>query len=623
MGTPDGRETTHSAAKTSLGDLLIASGALTPDQLDISRRQERHLASLGRSVRLEELLVRNRFTTPDQIHEVLARDGNGGASPHRELLLSPAACSNHQVVPISAINGVLTVKSARAISPVAAQAILNASSIRCQTLRVICADAHEMHAFLSRQLAHDSFESMLERLRSSQSSATLVRMAIEALLHEAIDLRVSDIHMDLKPEPDSWVALRIDGELKQSYLLNERLMAALCSRIKTLAGMDASNSRTAQGGRLELDHRTRMVGFRVATQPLVDGESLSIRILDAAALPAAQALFPCQPEMMELMNSISEVHGKSGGLMLVTGPTGSGKSTTLYTIASKFPRDRFNLITVENPVEYVLPFIRQIQLQDLLGEQATDLERNILRQDPDVLIFGEIRDAESARAALKFAESGHFVLSTLHSQSAGAATERLMSMIPESDRSEASFVVATTLKTIINQRLFKRLCQCAVPYTDAEFAMIEGLKDIERALGANLPRSTRHAVGCTRCKGSGYRGRVAVHETLVFAGNEKHRDALAKTLTLRSPVKGLLATGAVRMISQVQTVTTLLREGLMDILTANIALNVHEVVADRELSLEPPVERRRSASSHLSAINATSLPAAQRDTPHELLGVEQ
>ena len=610
MTTSSDHQTSTVAGRASLGELLIASGALTQAQLEASQRQERHLASQGRSVRLEELLVRNRFTTPAQIREVLERGTTTGVLQHRETLLSPAACAKHQVVPVSAINGILTVKSARAVPPVSAQAILSASAVKCQTLRVLCADAHEMHAFLSRQLAHDSFESMLERMRSADGSPNRVRLAIEALLHEAIDMRVSDIHMDLKPDPDSWISLRVDGELQQSYLLNERVMASLISRIKTLAGMDASNSRTAQDGRLELDHRTRMVGCRVATQPLVDGESLTIRIIDAASLPAAQALFPHQPAMMELMNAISDVHGKSGGLMLVTGPTGSGKSTTLYTIASKFPRDRFNLISVENPVEYKLPYTRQLQLQDLLGERATDIERSILRQDPDVLIFGEIRDIESAKAALKFAESGHFVLSTLHSQSAGSATERLMSMVPEGDRSEASFVLASTLKAIVNQRLFKSLCQCSAEYTDSEVAAIEGRKDIERALGATLPRTTHHPVGCAHCNGSGYKGRVAVHETMMFAANETHRDALAKTLTQRSPVRGLLATGAVRMITQAHTVRILLKHGLLDVLTANIALNVREVATDHELTLEVQVDRRRAAPAAITQATAVDVTGA-------------
>jgi type II secretory ATPase GspE/PulE/Tfp pilus assembly ATPase PilB-like protein len=289
--------------------------------------------------------------------------------------------------------------------------------------------------------------------------------------------------------------------------------------------------------------------------------------------------------MLELLGSVSTANGKSGGLMLVTGPTGSGKSTTLYTVASMFPRDKFNLITVENPVEYKLPFARQIQIQDLLGQKATDVERSILRQDPDVLIFGEIRDAESAKAALKFAESGHFVLSTLHAQSAGTSTERLMSMIPEGERDEAAFVVAATLKSIVNQRLFKRLCECSAPHTDEEFAKLEGAKDIERVLNARLPRTLRKAVGCASCNHTGYKGRVAVHETMIFPGNEKHRDALAKTLATRAPLKTLLDVGAVRMLTQADTVNTLLTTGIMDLPTANIALNVREVMTEHDLTL--------------------------------------
>lgn len=567
-----------------LGQLLVASGAISQEQLEATMRQERQLASQGRSVRLEELLVRNRFTTQAQIHEALAAGRNGDKREILEMLLTPASCSKYQVIPVSAVNGVLTVKSARPLAKNKVDAILASATGRNTQLKVVCADMQEMHAFLSKQMAHDSFDSMLERLRPAEHSASLVRLAIEALLHEAIDLRCSDIHMDMKPEPDAWISLRVDGELRQSHLLTERLMASLCSRIKTLAGMDASNSRAAQDGRLELDHRGRMVGFRVATQPLVDGETLTVRIIDAASLPTADSLFPHQPAMMQLLSSVSHTNGKSGGLMLVTGPTGSGKSTTLYTIASMFPRERFNLITVENPVEYKLPFARQIQLQDLLGQKATDVERSILRQDPDVLIFGEIRDAESAKAALKFAESGHFVLSTLHAQSAGTSAERLMSMIPTEERSEASLVLATTLKSIVNQRLFKRLCDCSVLRGGSQLDHAEG-KDIERVLDSKLPSTMRKAVGCSRCNFTGYRGRVAVHETMIFSGNEKHRDALAKSLATRTPLKGLLDTGAIRMLTQSETVLTLLETGIMDLTTANVALNVKEVTTEYALAL--------------------------------------
>ena len=185
--------------RASLGRLLVNSGAITSAQLEVTLRQERQLASQGRSVRLEELLVRNRFTTQAQIHDALAAGRIGGDVENVEALLSPASCSKYQVIPVSSLNGVLTVKSARPLRASQVAAILQAASGRCSTLRVVCADMQEMHNFLSKQMAHDSFESMLERLRPAEHSVSLVRLAIEALLHEAIDMRCSDIHMDVKP----------------------------------------------------------------------------------------------------------------------------------------------------------------------------------------------------------------------------------------------------------------------------------------------------------------------------------------------------------------------------------------------------------------------------------------
>lgn len=557
-----------------LGQHLIDEGVITAEQLDLTLKQQKHLLAQGRSVRLGELLVRNRFCSEEVVREALARRGKDsqdslGGKP----LINPADCARIGVVPKEILNDVLHVITAKPLREIDRLNIIEACSVPIKNIRASIVDRHEIHRLLAAQMAHGSFDAMLERLKVNDPTPVLLKSAIEALLHEAIDRRASDIHIDVKPDPDSWISLRIDSVIRQTHLIKERLMAAIISRLKTISGMDASNSRTAQDGRMQIDHRGRMVGFRVATQPLVDGETMTIRVIDASTLPTASALFPNQPRMLGLLDRISKLEGKMGGLILVTGPTGSGKSTTLYTMSSLFPRDAKNVITVEDPVEYVLPFARQIQIHQLMNQKATDIERSVLRQDPDVLIFGEIRDAESARAALKFAESGHLVLATLHAQSAPQSIERLLSMVPETDRTEAAFVLAATLLAVINQGLARLLCSCNVPVEQSTSPhAVSEAEQLGRYLGSatSVPGlgGLRAAHGCPRCENSGYRGRVALHETMIFNLTEKQRAQASSNISRTGDMNAMLHMEGVHSISRKDVALSLLQGGLIDARTA-------------------------------------------------------
>lgn len=562
-----------------LGERLLLAGIVTAAQLDITLAQQKHLLGLGRSVGLGDMLVRNRFCTPDHIDSAMTQPGREIQERRSDVpLLSPADCSRLSVIPVQIEGDTLVVKTARALSPLDRKRILAACTVNARTLRAILVDRHEMHRFLSQQMDHDSFASMMDRLRSSEQNPSLLKAAINALLHEAIDRRASDIHIDVKPDPDSWISLRIDSILKQLYLLNDRTMASIMSRLKTLSGMDASDNRRAQDGRMSIDHRGRMVSFRVATQPLVDGETMTVRVIDAASLPTAEALFPNQPVMMRLLNQLANSEGKAGGLVLVTGSTGSGKSTTLHMLASRFPRDRKNIVTVEDPVEFVLPFTRQIQIHQLLNQKATEIERSVLRQDPDVLIFGEIRDADSARAAFKFAESGHLVLATLHAKSAAQSVERLLSMLPEGDRSEAAFVLATTLQAVVNQVLHAKLCDCSVGSDLMPMDVVAEDEDhaqthLGYAVIEDIGSPLKHAKGCLRCDNTGYRDRVAIHETIIFDIKDEDRLVAANAVVKSGSISELLGAKGVTWIRRRDVASALLDSGLIDVPTALAAVD--------------------------------------------------
>ncbi|MFN7505724.1 MAG: GspE/PulE family protein, partial [Limnobacter sp.] len=509
--------------KSTESDLTQAG--LDAHQLSMLRQQHAHLRSEGRSTDLSSLALRSRFINSDDLKDDDLESDQGIVGDHFTLqtILPLEYCRRFTCVPTEFSKGVLTLKCAQPLSTSQRKRIQDALRTSVQSLRVLPASRQEVFDVLMRIEQSGSVNGLISVLRSDGLEAGRLRGLVYAVLKEALSLKASDIHLSRKSDPDAWIAYRVDSVMRQTHLLPELLMQSLVARIKIEAGMDASNNRTAQDGRLTVEHEGRVVDFRISTQPLVDGESLVLRALDVSLLPSLTALFPGQPKMMGLIRGITQQSGKTGGLVFISGATGSGKSTTQYTVACGFRRDSMNIITVEDPVEYILPFAKQIQLQALVKQKAIDLERSILRQDPDILIFGEIRDADSARAALAFAESGHLVISTIHANSVIQVTERFLSMIDSSHRSDSEFLIAHFLRMIIHQRLMRRLCSCAKPMHNDE---IENINPSISTLTGGLIEARpglKKKTGCTRCLGTGYSGRVAAHETLHIPADQAMR----------------------------------------------------------------------------------------------------
>ena len=507
-----------------IGEYLVNTGVITPQQLDVSVRQQKSVREGGQDILLAEIIVRNKFASREHIGFAVRRlDGEADSTLFRRLL-PHALCKLHSVFPLQVESGVLHLKAARAV-PAKVQAMLVAAcDIKVNAVRVIPTDIGDIaRSLASIYSVEHSFESIVARLRNEEINGLLLKQALNAMLNEAISLRASDIHLDKLRDPGAWISYRIDGHLKPTHLLPERLMAALFSRVKNESGMDASDTRRAQDGRLSLSGVGTGVEFRVATQPIAGGETIAIRVLDPASMIGLEVLFPYQLQMNLLFRRLADVRGKVGGLILISGPTGSGKTTTLYALAQNFSRDRLNVITVEEPVEYILPFARQIQLNQLLNEKSVDLERSVLRQDPDVLILGEIRDNDTMRAALKFAESGHLVLATVHAKNVAQTFERVLSFSDATNKQEALFILANQLRVVVNQGLIPKLCSCAHE-VDVESAAVLGTTHAMQFHGH--AKFLRRA-GCAACAQTGYRGRVAVHETLVIP----HDDALRSRIT--------------------------------------------------------------------------------------------
>ncbi|WP_049723793.1 GspE/PulE family protein [Gilvimarinus polysaccharolyticus] len=334
------------------------------------------------------------------------------------------------------------------------------------------------------------------------SDAPVVKL-LQKIFEEAIKARASDVHI----EPDEVVLRirnRIDGVLLEQVMNEKRIATALVVRLKLMSGLDISEKRIPQDGRFNLKVSGRNIDVRLSTMPVQFGESVVMRLLDHTdgVLPLEKVGMP--PEMMaRFRHIISRPHG----LVLVTGPTGSGKTTTLYGALSELNEPESKIITVEDPVEYRLPRINQVQLHERIGLTFNSVLRAALRQDPDILLVGEIRDAESAEIALRAAMTGHMVLSTLHTNDAITSAMRLI------DIGADGYLVATALKAIVAQRLVRKICgSCSQDYQPNanERQLIASLSARRKASAAQFKAGT----GCPHCHNTGYRGRIGVFEML-------------------------------------------------------------------------------------------------------------
>ena len=325
---------------------------------------------------------------------------------------------------------------------------------------------------------------------------------VDALISGAIEKAASDIHL----EPTAHhlrIRFRVDGLLYDQPPITSSIMQQVVSRLKVLAQMDIAEKRIPQDGKFTLSFEDKPVDFRVSTFPSLFGEKMVVRILDRAAHEMSLDQLGFAPAMLELINEISQ---KQSGFFLVTGPTGSGKTTTLYAILSALHAPEKNIITLENPVEYNLEGITQGHINTEAGFTFEKGIRALLRQDPDILMVGEIRDRETAGVAIEAALTGHLVLSTLHTNDAPSAVMRLMDMGIE------PFLINASLSGVLAQRLVRKLClECREPIerTDLHNHLLKKLgidEDIQLFAGR----------GCAWCDGLGYRGRIGIFELLVI-----------------------------------------------------------------------------------------------------------
>jgi len=354
---------------------------------------------------------------------------------------------------------------------------------------------------LSEELSETDFDLATLAQGSDVTEAPVVKL-LQSIFEDAIQVGASDIHI----EPDEFVLRirqRIDGVLHEQVMKEKRIATALVSRLKLMSGLDISEKRLPQDGRFNIRVKDRSIDVRVATMPIQYGESVVMRLLDQSGgiLDLDQVGMPADI-LQRFRRNIHRPHG----MVLVTGPTGSGKTTTLYAALSEVNSPEKKIITVEDPVEYRLPRVNQVQVHTKIGLGFANVLRTALRQDPDIILVGEMRDQETAEIGLRAAITGHLVLSTLHTNDAISTAIRLIDMgIP-------GYMVATALQAIIAQRLVRRICDsCTAPYTPEaqEQAWLRNL------LGAQADGlQFRRGSGCPHCNNTGYHGRIGVFELL-------------------------------------------------------------------------------------------------------------
>ena len=354
---------------------------------------------------------------------------------------------------------------------------------------------------IGEELAQNDFDLAVMAGGADVTEAPVVKL-LQSLFEDAVQTRASDIHI----EPDEYllrIRQRVDGVLQEQIIKEKRAAAALVSRLKLMAGLNISERRVPQDGRFSIKVRERGIDVRVSTLPVQHGESVVMRLLDRSAGTLNLEQLGMPPDLLaRFRRNIHLPHG----MVLVTGPTGSGKTTTLYAALNELNSPEKKIITAEDPVEYTLPRINQVQVHSAIGLTFASVLRAALRQDPDIVLVGEMRDQETAEIALRAALTGHLVMSTLHTNGAIATASRLLDMGAE------GFLVAAALKAIIAQRLVRRICDnCSFHHEPAEAECLA----LESSLGfsvAGLP--FQRGVGCQHCNNSGYRGRIGVYELL-------------------------------------------------------------------------------------------------------------
>ena len=505
-----------SESAQSLGDILVGQGKLTSRDLERAKAAGDAAGGAIGSVLVQLGLVSETDVARAQaavlgIRFVEADDFPDMAPEVRGL--HPEFLKTHKVFPLHCDELSLSVAMVEPQDVFIVKALELAAGLK--VLVAIATESDVVRAFASGDQSVDSTDSaetastsevdlgdFVEHLKDIASEAPVIRL-VNQIIGRVIDLRASDIH--LEPFDDGLhVRYRVDGAIYVAEIVSPQLSAAVNSRVKLMAHLDIAERRLPQDGRIKTRVKGRELDLRVSTIPTVHGESVVMRVLDRSSVRYSLEAMGFN---IENLGKFNQLLARPHGILLITGPTGSGKTTTLYTALSKLDASAHKIITVEEPVEYQLEGINQIQVHQQIGLTFASALRSILRQDPDVIMIGEMRDGETAQIAVQSALTGHLVLSTLHTNTAAGAIVRLQDMGIE------PYLITSSVNGVLSQRLVRRLCEhCKQPYHPEPSLMVSS--GLQR-MGLH-PAHLYKAVGCGQCRQSGYSGRCGIHELLVI-----------------------------------------------------------------------------------------------------------
>ncbi|KAI3348966.1 type II secretion system protein GspE [Clostridium botulinum] len=511
--------------KKRLGNILINAGKINSYQLQEALKSQKILGK-----KLGEILVDSNIITEEEIIESIEQqtgikkvDLNTITFDNKSIAIIPKnLCSKYSLIPFGFDNNKIKVAMSDPLNIYAIDDVAISTGFEIETFISKKNDikkfieiyySSQQVSMAAQQLAKESSESKRNNIVNIEEiddvkNAPVVKM-VEYLFKNSIEMKASDIHIE-PFENEIRIRYRIDGQLQPVNILNIDSLGPLITRIKILAGLNIAEKRIPQDGRIIVNIGEKDVDLRVSVLPVVHGEKVVIRILNTSNYNVSKDKLGINEKNLK---KIDKIISNPYGIVLVTGPTGSGKSTTLYSILSELNSNNVNIVTVEDPVEYTLPGVNQVNVNTKAGLTFASGLRSILRQDPDIVMIGEIRDNETAEIAIKAAITGHLVLSTLHTNDAPSSIIRLI------DMGIKPYLVSTSVVGIVAQRLVRKVCnKCKESYEASKYE--KEILGIDENEDLKLYKSS----GCGYCNNTGYSGRIGVYEVMEMTRD--HREAI-------------------------------------------------------------------------------------------------
>jgi len=554
-----------------IGDILLKKGLVDNLQLEEAIKAQ----NTGDKRKLGRILVESGHLNKEELTKILEYIyeteyidlSNYIIYPEVINIIPQKIAVQYNLIPISKNNGELTIAMANPLDVYAIDFVRSHTKIK--NIKLMMASEEDISTAISSYYELGEYEDIIEKfstevtlqtdedeedlrkIESLSREAPIIQL-VNMLIVQGVKERASDIHVEPN-ESGLIIRFRIDGILHDIKNLPNKIKSAIISRIKILSKMDIAERRLPQDGRFQIKFGSREVDLRVSSLPTVFGEKIVLRLLDKSKGLITLNSVGFLPKQLEDFRSIIN---SSYGIILITGPTGSGKSTTLYAVLNEINSTNKNIITVEDPVEYKLKRINQVQMKSKINLTFATTLRSILRQDPDIIMVGEIRDTETAQIAVQAALTGHLVLSTLHTNDAASTLNRLMDMQVE------PFLISSSIIGVIAQRLVRVICEkCKEEYTPSEevINMLKKENYIDRSV--KLYRGK----GCALCNNTGYFGRTSIFEIILLDEEirslivSKASSNVIKEVALKNGMKTLRASGMEKALKGITTIEEVLR----------------------------------------------------------------